>query len=138
MRPFATLLSFLALCASGLAQQSETSPAQQKKLIYAAHMLDVKTGKTLDNVTIRIVGDKVASVETGEHAPAAGTNTIYLDNATVLPGLIDAHTHLTSDPVFGYQQLAISVPKEALVGAKNARLTLEAGFTTVRNVGDRG
>jgi len=121
-----------------LAQQSETSPAQQKKLIYAAHMLDVKTGKTLDNVTIRIVGDKVASVETGEHAPAAGPNTIYLDNATVLPGLIDAHTHLTSDPVFGYQQLAISVPKEALIGAKNARVTLEAGFTTVRNVGARG
>ena len=52
--------------------------------------------------------------------------------------MIDAHTHLTFDPVFGYQQLGISIPKEALIGAKNARVTLEAGFTTVRNVGAHG
>jgi imidazolonepropionase-like amidohydrolase len=54
-----------------------------------------------------------------------------------LPGLIDAHTHLTADPKFGYETLALSVPREALIGAKNARLTLLAGFTTVRNVGAR-
>ena len=60
---------------------------------------------------------------------------IELPDATVLPGLIDAHTHLTMDPKFGYETLAISAPREALTGAKNARLTLLAGFTTVRNVG---
>ena len=53
----------------------------------------------------------------------------------MLPGLIDAHTHLTMDPKFGYERLAISVSREALIGAKNARVTLLAGFTTVRNVG---
>jgi imidazolonepropionase-like amidohydrolase len=53
----------------------------------------------------------------------------------VLPGLIDAHTHLTFNPRFGYDTLAISVPREALIGAKNARVTLLAGFTSVRNVG---
>ena len=63
---------------------------------------------------------------------------IELPNATVLPGLIDAHTHLTMEPKFGYETLAISVPREALIGAKNARLTLFAGFTTVRNVGASG
>jgi imidazolonepropionase-like amidohydrolase len=63
---------------------------------------------------------------------------IDLPNATVLPGLIDAHTHLTSEPRFGYDRLAISVPREALIGAKNARVTLLAGFTTARNVGARG
>jgi imidazolonepropionase-like amidohydrolase len=52
--------------------------------------------------------------------------------------LIDAHTHLTFDPQFGYESLAISVPREALIGAKNARVTLEAGFTTVRNVAASG
>jgi imidazolonepropionase-like amidohydrolase len=52
--------------------------------------------------------------------------------------LIDVHTHLTFDPNFGYQELGISIPKEALIGAKNAKITLEAGFTTVRNVGASG
>jgi imidazolonepropionase-like amidohydrolase len=63
---------------------------------------------------------------------------IDLPNATVLPGLIDAHTHLTMDPKFGYETLALSVPRQTLTGAKNARLTLLAGFTTVRNVGAQG
>jgi imidazolonepropionase-like amidohydrolase len=57
----------------------------------------------------------------------------------VLPGLIDGHTHLTGDPRnIGYQSLGLSVPREALIGARNARLTLQAGFTTVRNVGASG
>ena len=63
---------------------------------------------------------------------------IELGNATVLPGLIDAHTHLTMEPRFGYETLALSVPRTTLTGAKNARLTLLAGFTTARNVGARG
>jgi imidazolonepropionase-like amidohydrolase len=56
----------------------------------------------------------------------------------VLPGLIDAHTHLTMTTNFGYSRLGISVPREALTGARNARVTLDAGFTTVRNVGASG
>lgn len=99
-------------------------------------MLDTKSGKMLDNVLITIEGDRIASVGSGS-APA-GANVIDLSSSTVLPGLIDAHTHLTGDPSFGYQELAISIPKEALIGAKNARITLEAGFTTVRNVGASG
>jgi imidazolonepropionase-like amidohydrolase len=67
-----------------------------------------------------------------------GTVFIELPDATVLPGLIDAHTHITFNPNFGYSQLADSVPREALIGAHNARVTLEAGFTTIRNVGARG
>jgi imidazolonepropionase-like amidohydrolase len=87
-----------------------------------------------------IEGDKIVSVgPAAEVKAAAGATTVDLPNATVLPGLIDAHTHITFDvSSVGYQGLGISVPREALVGAKNARITLEAGFTTVRNVGARG
>ena len=104
-------------------------------------MLDVKTGKMLDNVTVVIDGEKVTSVSGGGGSQSdnqAGIGVINLPNATLLPGLIDAHTHLTFDPNFGYQELGVSIPKEALIGAKNARITLEAGFTTVRNVGASG
>src|SRR6516225_9254274 len=129
------------LLAATLATIAVCSPAQQRKpapdvtVIHAGHMLDVKSGKTLDDVWLVIEGNKIVRAGTGA-VPAA--NIIELPNATLLPGLIDAHTHLTSDPNFGYQELGVSIPKEALVGAKNARLTLQAGFTTVRNVGARG
>jgi imidazolonepropionase-like amidohydrolase len=129
------LLASLSFVQHGFAQ-SAAPAAAQKTYVRAGHMLDTKSGKMMDNVLITIEGDKIASVGSGS-APA-GANVIDISNATVLPGLIDAHTHLTGDPNFGYQELAISIPKEALIGAKNARITLEAGFTTVRNVGAAG
>jgi len=106
-------------------------------VIHAGRLLDVKTGKTLTNQTIVIQGDKIARVGADTQAPSGVTN-IDLPNATVLPGLIDAHTHVTFNPNFGYSQLGISVPREALIGAHNAKVTLEAGFTTIRNVGAKG
>ena len=91
------------------------------------------------NQVILIQGDKIVSVSSDTQAPAgAQMQVIDLPNATVLPGLIDAHTHLTMTTNFGYSRLAISIPREALNGARNARVTLDAGFTTVRNVGASG
>jgi imidazolonepropionase-like amidohydrolase len=132
------LLALVLSCAT-FAQQPVPPP--QHVVIHAGHMLDVKTGKMLDNVTVLIDGDKITSVSGGSGSQSdsqAGAHVINLPNATLLPGLIDAHTHLTFDPNFGYQELGVSIPKEALIGAKNARNTLEAGFTTVRNVGASG
>jgi imidazolonepropionase-like amidohydrolase len=133
------IVILLFVCFFSITQLSAQGPAkaQTVTVIQAGHMLDVKTGNTLNNVTIVINGDRIASVTEGGEPPA-GAAVIKLPNATLVPGLIDAHTHLTYDPKFGYEQLGISVPKEALIGAKNARVTLEAGFTTVRNVGANG
>src|SRR5215472_14865684 len=123
------LVAFL-FSSLGFAQQPAPAATSQKTYIHAGHLLDVKTGKTIDNVLVTIEAGKIVSVGSGS-APGDG-NVINLPNATLLPGLIDAHTHLTFDPNFGYQELGISIPKEAQIGAKNARITLEAGFTTVR------
>jgi len=111
--------------------------AQQPKrvILRAGKVLDVKSGRTLSNQAIVIEADKIVSIG-GDAKPNTGDQVIELPNATVLPGLIDAHTHLTGDPrQIGYQALGISVPRATLTGAHNARVTLEAGFTTVRNVG---
>ena len=125
-----------AFVSSAFAQQS-AQPAPAPTYVHAGHLLDVKTGKMLNNVLVTIKGDRITGVSAGQAAPAGG-HVIEMPNATLLPGLIDAHTHLTFDPNFGYQELGVSIPKEALIGAKNARITLEAGFTTVRNVGANG
>jgi imidazolonepropionase-like amidohydrolase len=107
--------------------------------VRAGRVLDVKTGKTLNDQTIVIEDGKIVSMGSAAEAKVPpDALRIELPNATVLPGLIDAHTHLTNNPKFGYERLAISVPRETLIGAKNARLTLMAGFTTVRNVGASG
>jgi imidazolonepropionase-like amidohydrolase len=133
LRSIALALFVSATIASSAQQNSVAN--SKVTVVRAAHMLDVKSGRTIDNPVIVITGERITSLS----GPApAGATTIDLPGATLVPGLIDAHTHITSDPVFGYQQLSISIPKEALIGAKNARVTLEAGFTTIRNVGAHG
>ena len=116
----------------------DSAPKARTVIVRAGHLLDVKTGKTLANQSIVIEGDKIARIAGGDAPVLPGAQVVDLSNATVLPGLIDAHTHLTFAPNFGYSTLAISIPREALTGARNARVTLEAGFTTVRNVEARG
>ncbi len=128
-------LSFLCLGTPGIAQ----TPGHV--VVHAGHLLDVKTGKLLADQTLVIEDGRIIRVGSGSSEDAkTPTDAVRIDlpNATVLPGLIDAHTHLTMEPRFGYDRLAISVPREALTGAKNARITLLAGFTTARNVGARG
>ncbi len=128
---------FALLGLAGSLGWGQQAPSVKTVVIRAGHMLDVKTGKILTGQTIVIQGDKIANVGGGARVPSDAT-VIDLPNATVLPGLIDAHTHITFTPNFGYSRLAISVPREALTGARNAKVTLEAGFTTIRNVGASG
>jgi imidazolonepropionase-like amidohydrolase len=127
-------LLLLLLCVPLPAQQSA-----KRTIVRAGKLLDVKNGKLQTNQAVVIEGDKIVSVGPESEIKTSAADTVVdLSKTTVLPGLIDAHTHLTFNPHFGYETLAISIPREALIGAHNARVTLEAGFTTVRNVGARG
>src|SRR6516164_4270156 len=127
------LLLILQPGITAIAQTQATAPA--RTVVRAGKFLDVRTGKMLTNRAIVVEDGKIISVGSETDAPPEGAKVIDLSDKTVLPGLIDAHTHITFDPKFSYDRLAISVPREALIGAKNARITLLAGFTTIRNVG---
>ena len=125
-------VAVLWLCGAGRA----TAQAPHHLAVHAGHLLDVKSGKTLSDQTLVVEDGKIVSSGASAEAKIPSDAVrIELPNATVLPGFIDAHTHLTKDPKFGYDTLALSTSRQALTGAKNARLTLLAGFTTVRNVG---
>ncbi len=123
----------------GLAQQAEKL-APGRTLVRAGHLLDVKTGKVLDAQTIVVVSDTIQSIAPTASIPAEPTDKVVdLTGMTVLPGLIDVHTHLTMATNFDpYNELTMTNAKEAITGVANARTTLLAGITTVRNVGANG
>jgi imidazolonepropionase-like amidohydrolase len=113
------------------------STAPKRTVVRPGRVLDVRTGQLRTNQAIVIEGEKIVQIApAGDVKAAAGDIAIELPDATVLPGLIDMHTHLTFElSSLGYAGLGISTAREALRGARNARVTLEAGFTTVRNLG---
>ncbi len=115
----------------------------QTTIIHAGKMLDVKSGKTLQNQYIFIEDGLVIKIGTKADAETAQKNTtvkfIDLSQMTVLPGLSDSHVHLTSDgKTHGYKSLGVSIPRATINGVMNAKKTLMAGFTTVRNLGAPG
>ena len=131
-------LSLALISAAFCAAPSFASDPSNAVVVKAARMLDVSSGKWVSPAMIVVRDDKIVSA--GSHATIpSGAKVIDLGNKSLLPGLIDMHTHLTGDPEnAGYSVVALSMPRVALIGAKNARLTVEAGFTTVRDVGAEG
>ena len=128
------LLSTLAGRASG--QASDTAAAGRHVAIRAARLIDGRGGAVVQNAVILIDSTRITALGPGLAIPA-GTPIIDLGSATVLPGLIDCHTHITSgDPGDYYEGLFRRSPIDYAVAAPTfARRTLEAGFTTVRDVG---
>lgn len=142
-RRFCFFLATLLIVAQGtpVFAQAEKEDAKEKiTAIRAGKLVDVVAGKVLNDQTIVISGERITAVGPGASTRVpAGAELIDLSRATVLPGLIDVHTHLTGNPLLhGYRGLGEADIRAALYGARSARVTLEAGFTSVRNVGASG
>ena len=131
------LVAATILYSAGFSATAQT--AAQVVIIRAGRLFDPTSGRMIDHPVVVISADKIQSVSEDKAAVSPTATIIDLGNATILPGFIDVHTHLTMNVGGGgYEGLGVSIPRAALIGAKNARLTLLAGFTTVRNVGAEG
>jgi imidazolonepropionase-like amidohydrolase len=138
------LLIAVSLAVTGQAQVAEKSETPQQIALRAARLIDVRNGATVTNAVVLIEGDKIKAVGANLAIPT-GARTLDLGSVTLLPGLIDAHTHLlhqysresgddNANRILEAVQLGPA--KRALLGAKLAREMLEAGFTTVRDLGN--
>jgi imidazolonepropionase-like amidohydrolase len=119
-----------------------SSAQAQVIAIKAGKLVDPETGVTASNQTILIEGGKIKAIGATLQIPA-NANVIDLSNATVLPGLFDAHSHMcqmTTPDNRDLYTLDISQPTSlrAIIGVVNARAMLESGFTTIRDVGNNG
>jgi imidazolonepropionase-like amidohydrolase len=131
------LVAATILYSAGFSATAQT--AAQVVIIRASRLFDPTSGRMIEHPVVVISADKIQSLSEDKAAVSPTTRIIDLGNATILPGFIDVHTHLTMNVGGGgYEGLGVSIPRAALIGAKNARLTLLAGFTTVRNVGAEG
>ena len=117
-----------------------TAPeAPRDTVLHCGHLFDAASGTLLGAHTLVVQGGRIAAVHPGR-VDAASADTIDLSAHTCMPGWIDLHTHLTFRvDARAYDQLPrVDTADLALLGARNARVTLLAGFTTVRNLGDLG
>ncbi|HUJ30678.1 MAG TPA: amidohydrolase family protein [Candidatus Acidoferrum sp.] len=136
LRRFAILILVLAGSASLFAQ------TPKKIAIRAGKLIDGKSDQPISNVLIVIEDGKIVSVTSGG-APPAGAEVIDLSHATVLPGLMDVHTHIllngdVTEQEYEDQLLKQSIPYRAILAERNARIALDHGFTTLRDLETEG
>ncbi len=124
-----------ALLVAGLA----ADPAAAATLIHAGRLIDGVSDRAAEQRTLVIEGERITDIKRGFVAPGPEDEVIDLTGHTVLPGLMDMHTHLRHErsPETYLERYQLSEAEYALNAAVYARRTLEAGFTTVRDVGDR-
>lgn len=131
----ALALPLLVACSTS----ASAAPPKSVIVIHAGHVVDVQRGSTLDGVTIRVEDDRITKVQEGYVAAKSGETLVDLKDHTVLPGFMDMHTHLTgelSEKSYS-ERFFMNDADVALRAAEFARRTVMAGFTTVRDLGDR-
>jgi imidazolonepropionase-like amidohydrolase len=113
--------------------------AQAATVIHAGNLIDGRADRALGEATIVVENGRITGVERGLRPPADGDELIDLSGATVLPGLMDLHTHLSSEmsKTAYLERFTLNTADFTLNAVVNARSTLEAGFTTIRDLGDR-
>lgn len=130
MRRLAPLLLATSLGLAALPAAAETV------VISAERLLDVRTGQWVAKPEVLVRDGKIVSISAGPGQPVEGARRIELPGLSLVPGLIDMHVHLDSDPSYGgYTGLQFSDRFWSMLAVKHAGDTLDAGFTTVRNVG---
>lgn len=135
----ATLGALVFLSAASVSLSDEAASVPTRLAVKAHRILDVRSGAYLTDSVVLIEGNLIKAVGKGLDLDP-GTKVIDLGTATLLPGLIDAHTHLLASGADDYATMLLtkSQAHRALEGAANARKTLLAGFTTVRDVENEG
>ncbi|MFN3288649.1 MAG: amidohydrolase family protein, partial [Sphingomonadaceae bacterium] len=133
-------LAVAALLTAALAAATPAAAqVQGTTVITAARMLDVRSGRIVERPQIVVAGERIASVGRQGEPVRERARRIDLGNRTLLPGLIDMHVHLDSDPRYGgYSGLQFTDSFWVAAGVANASAMLFTGFTTVRNVGSTG
>jgi imidazolonepropionase-like amidohydrolase len=136
-----TLTTALIGTSAGIASAADApaaAPSAPLTAIHCGHLLDVLAGKMLGPTTVIVEGKRVREVAAGSKTPAGATE-IDLSSQTCLPGLIDSHTHLSSEgsPTQYVDEFHWNLADYVVRSTLYARHTLLAGFTTVRNLGDR-
>src|SRR5688572_26796458 len=139
-RKLVTVPIFL-LASASVAQPPAPPPAPSGPVtvVHAGRLLDRPGRPPRGPSTITVQGGRIVAVEDGLRAPPPGAALVDLSSRFVLPGLIDSHVHLESDSggtAALVEDLTENAPRKTLRTLANARKTLEAGFTTVRNLGD--
>ncbi|NHA14074.1 amidohydrolase family protein [Thioalkalivibrio sp. XN279] len=130
MRSVAALAAAVILLSSGAADAAT--------LIHAGRLIDGRADTPTGPATIVVEGERIVALEAGHRAPGPGDRLIDLSGATVLPGLMDMHTHVSSENsrTSYLNRFTQDAPEVTLQSTVYARRTLEAGFTTIRDLGD--
>src|SRR5690348_9421332 len=128
-------LLIACLVGSAIVNAQNSTVANRPIVLKAARLMDGRGGQPISPAAIRIEGEKIMQVGSTVDTPASA-QVIDLGSATLLPGLIDLHTHLTNRMGVHWEDgLTKTTPgHDALWGARNARITLLAGFTTCRDM----
>ena len=134
--PVLAVLAFITVVFVPAGAQQTAAPPAPQLAVRAARLLDPLTGTTTNDAVVIVAGERISSVGPNLAVPA-GVRVVDLGDVTLLPGLIDVHTHVTSQPGDNYYEdlFRRSAVDWAVVAHLFAKRTLDAGFTTIRDVG---